>query len=81
MSEATLPTPEPAPVDEENVAKLHQLIDDSVLQPRPYGEDRCRNCFYYLDTDNDFSYCWQPKIRIMVDQDWWCQWWEEQEQG
>jgi hypothetical protein len=72
-------SPEPAPVDEENAARLQQLVDDTSLKAHPYGEERCRNCHYYLDTDGDFSYCWHPKVRILVNQDWWCQWWEEQD--
>jgi hypothetical protein len=35
------------------------------------------NCLYYLDNDSDLSYCWHPKIRVLVGTDWWCQWWEE----
>jgi hypothetical protein len=73
------PKPEPAPVDEENASKLQRLVDDATLKAHPYAEERCRNCLYYLDTDSDFSYCWQPKVRILVSQDWWCQWWEEQD--
>jgi hypothetical protein len=72
-------TPEPQQVDEENALQLHHLVEDASLKAHPYGEERCRNCLYYLDADADFAYCWQPKVRIMVDQDWWCQWWEEAE--
>jgi hypothetical protein len=74
-----VPVPEPEPVDEDNALTLQRLVDDSTLKAQPYGDQHCRNCLYYLDTDSDFSYCWQPKVRILVDQDWWCQWWEEQE--
>lgn len=83
MSEATsgtdLPAPEPQPVDEENTLKLQHLVEDANLKAHPYGEERCKDCLYYLDTDEDLSYCWHPKVRILVDDDWWCQWWEERD--
>ena len=71
--------PEPQPVDEENALRLQQVVEDAGLKPNPYGDERCRNCHYYLDADAAFSYCWQPKVRVLVDEDWWCQWWEEQD--
>ena len=76
---SSLPAPEPQPVDEENATRLQHLVNDNALRFSPYGDDRCRNCLYYLDTDSEASYCWQPKIRLMVDEDWWCQWWEAQD--
>ena len=60
--------------------KLQHLVEDANLKAHPYGEERCKNCLYYLDTDADLSYCWHPKVRILVDEDWWCQWWEEPRQ-
>jgi len=48
-----------------------------VLKGEPYlGKERCGNCLYYLNTDNDVSYCWHPQLRILVGDQWWCQWWE-----
>ena len=81
MSEADtgLPAPEPTEIDEQNALTAQHLIEDSALRSSPYGEERCRNCLYYLDTDQAFTYCWHPKIRILVDEDWWCQWWEERD--
>lgn len=77
MSEsAGLPTPEPTEVDEQKSRELAHLREDSVLRGKPYGEERCGNCLYYLDADDDVSYCWHPKVRILVGEAWWCQWWE-----
>jgi len=74
---ADLPAPEPTEEDERNNQRLQHLVEDSVLKAKPYGEEKCGNCLFYLDTDADLSYCWHPKIRILVGADWWCQWWEE----
>lgn len=76
---AEMETPEPKPLDEENNRKLQHLIEDAVLKGKPYGDEKCRDCLFYLDSDADMSYCWHPKLRILVGADWWCQWWEEAE--
>jgi hypothetical protein len=78
MTESAGDLPEPTAVDEEKARELQHLVEDAVLKPRPYGDEKCRVCLYYLDTDQEFSYCWHPKIRILVSGEWWCQWWEEQ---
>jgi hypothetical protein len=81
MSEASeVPMPQPTPLDEENAMKLMHLVEDASLKGKPYGDEHCRSCLYYLDSDADFTYCWHPKVRILVDEDWWCQWWEEREE-
>ena len=78
MSEAAdLPVPEPTEEDERNNQKLQHLVEDSVLKAKPYGDEKCGNCLFYRDNDSDLSYCWHPKIRVLVGADWWCQWWEE----
>jgi hypothetical protein len=74
---ADLPAPQPTEEDERNNQKLQHLVEDAVLKAKPYGDEKCGNCLFYLDTDADLSYCWHPKIRILVGADWWCQWWEE----
>lgn len=76
-----LPLPEPKPIDEENHRRLQHLVEDSVLKGKPYGDERCDNCLYYLEEKKEISYCWHPKIRILVGGDWWCQWWEEIPKG
>jgi len=78
LSEAAdLPIPEPTEEDERNNQRLQHLVEDAVLKAKPYGDEKCGNCLFYLDTDSDLSYCWHPKIRVLVGADWWCQWWEE----
>ena len=69
--------PEPLPVDEELAAKFGHLVEDAILRARPYQDEKCGTCLYYLDTDKDIAYCWHPKLRIPVGAQWWCQWWEE----
>ena len=31
----------------------------------------------YIEPDQKISYCWHPKLRILVGGQWWCQWWEK----
>lgn len=80
MSEPELPRPEPKPIDEKLSLELKHLAEDAILRGRPNGEERCRNCLYYLNPDEEISYCWHPKIRILVGENWWCQWWEPMEE-
>jgi len=47
-----------------------------VLRGHPSGDERCDNCLYYLENTAEISYCWHPKLRILVGGPWWCQWWE-----
>jgi hypothetical protein len=79
MSEATydVGAPEPQEIDEELSMKLGHLAEDAILRGKPNGDERCDNCLYYLDADKDISYCWHPKLRVLVGGAWWCQWWEE----
>ena len=72
-----LPKPEPKEIDEKLAMQLKHLAEDSVLKGQPYGDEKCGNCLYYLNTDENISYCWHPKLRILVGTDWWCQWWEK----
>jgi hypothetical protein len=32
-------------------------MEDNVLKGKPYGDEKCGNCLYYLDTDADIAYC------------------------
>jgi hypothetical protein len=81
MSDYVIPEPEPKPVDETLSMELQILASNAVLRGRPSGDEQCHNCRYYLDETADFSYCWHPKIRILVGDNWWCQWWEEIPEG
>ena len=72
-----LPPPEPKPIDEQNWLQLRDLSERAVLKGHPYeGGEHCGNCLYYLNPDDDISYCWHPQLRILVGGQWWCQWWE-----
>jgi hypothetical protein len=71
-----IPDPEPKPIDEKLAIELRHLADNAVLKGVPYGEERCDNCLYYLEPSAQISYCWHPKLRILVGDQWWCQWWE-----
>jgi hypothetical protein len=77
MDDDALPTPTPKPIDEQRALELAHLVEDAVLRAVPKGDERCANCLYYLNPDDELSYCWHPKIRILVGGVWWCQWWEE----
>ncbi len=73
---ADLPPPAPKPIDESRSLELRHLVEDAILRARPNGEERCGDCLYYLDPDQELAYCWHPRLRILVGREWWCQWWE-----
>ena len=75
-----LPKPEPKEIDEKLSIQLRHLAEDAVLRGQPNGEERCDNCLYYSNPDDKISYCWHPKLRILVGGPWWCQWWEKIEE-
>lgn len=76
MSDYVIPEPEPQEIDERLSIELRHFVANNVLRAHPSGEERCDNCRYYLEPYNDLSYCWHPKVRILVGGEWWCQWWE-----
>ena len=71
-----IPPPAPKEIDEKLSLQLSHFVDDNVLRGRPNGDERCDNCLYYLNPEDDLSYCWHQQIRILVGGNWWCQWWE-----
>lgn len=71
--------PDGPDLDEARLAELQTLVSESSLRPTPFAGDTCMACEYYLDESQGLSYCWHPKLRILVDRDWWCQWFEERE--
>jgi len=77
MTDTRIAAPEPTELDETAQRELRILAEDAVLKVHPHGDERCKNCLYYLDVDDSISYCWHPKLRVLVGQDWYCQWWEE----
>jgi len=77
MSNDDIPRPEPKEIDEKNWLQLRDLLGRAHPQGHPYeGKERCCNRLYYLNTDDDISYCWHPQLRVLVGFEWWCQWWE-----
>ena len=76
-SSPDIPLPEPTEQDEQKSVELRHLAEDAVLRAKPNGDERCDNCLFYLDSSEAISYCWHPKLRVLVGGDWWCQWWEE----
>ncbi|MCU0273695.1 MAG: hypothetical protein MUE34_10715 [Acidimicrobiales bacterium] len=81
MSDYEIPKPEPKEIDEKNWLELKYLMDKAVLRGKPQGDERCDNCLYYLNPDDDISYCWHQQLRILVGGEWWCQWWEPIEEA
>ncbi len=75
--EYVIPPPEPKEIDEKLAIELRHLADNAVLKGRPSGNEKCENCLYYLEPTVEVSYCWHPKLRILVGDQWWCQWWEK----
>jgi hypothetical protein len=75
-----LPKPEPKEIDEKLSIQLRHLAEDAVLRGQPNDTERCDNCLYYMNPDEKISYCWHPKLRILVGASWWCQWWEKIEE-
>jgi hypothetical protein len=81
VSDYVIPEPEPKEIDEKLAIELRHLAENAVLKGKPSGEESCDTCRYYLEPYNDISYCWHPKLRILVGSKWWCQWWEEMPGG
>jgi hypothetical protein len=65
MAEYQIPEPEPKELDERVSIELRHLAENAVLRGEPQGEDTAA-----------ISYCWHPKLRILVGSEWWCQWWD-----
>ena len=75
MADYVIPEPEPKEIDEKTSMELRHLAGNAVLKGKPSGEEKCENCRYYLEPYADLSYCWHSKLRILVGDEWWCQWW------
>lgn len=79
-NDSVSPSTGPAnPTDDDKKRNLEyrHYTEDNQLKGQPYLNEQCDNCHYYLNPDDKLSYCWHPKIRILVGGQWWCQWWEE----
>ena len=76
MPDDTIAPPEPKEIDETRSMEFRHLSANATLRGSASSEQRCENCRYYLENTADISYCWHPKLRILVGAEWWCQWWE-----
>jgi hypothetical protein len=76
MFDNVIAPPEPKEIDETLSMDLRHLSMNAGLRGAPSGALQCENCIYYLENTADISYCWHPKLRILVGAEWWCQWWE-----
>jgi hypothetical protein len=76
VTDYVIPEPEPKEIDEKTSMELRHLAANAVLIGKPSGAEKCENCRYYLEPHADVSYCWHPKLRILVGSNWWCQWWD-----
>jgi len=76
MTDDTIAPVEPQEIDEQRSLELRQLSTAAGLRGSPSGGAQCGDCVYYLENTADVSYCWHPKLRILVGADWSCAWWE-----
>ena len=76
MADDVLSRPEPEAVDEELSMELRRLSAEAGLRGSSAGDAQCQNCIYYLENTADISYCWHPRLRILVGAGWSCAWWE-----
>ena len=67
---------EPKEIDEKLSMELRHAPPTRASRGAPAGDAWCDNCAYYLENTADISYCWHPKLRILVGADWSCAWWE-----
>ena len=67
---------EDAVVDEERFAAAQKLIKVAALRGSPVDDGCCANCFYYLEPESELSYCWHEQFQTLVGANWWCHYWE-----
>jgi len=76
MSSDAVAPADPQKIDETRSLELRHVSMNAMLRGQPSGGEQCENCRYYLENTSDISYCWHPKLRILVGAGWWCQWWD-----
>src|SRR3954447_25782423 len=76
MAYYVIPDAEPKESDENVSNEPRHPSDNAAMRGHPSGDEQCENCLYYLENTADISYCWHPKVRILVGATWGCQWWE-----
>jgi hypothetical protein len=67
-------------MEQEN-QQFQALIREAQLKGSPNGDQRCDTCKYFVGEYKDLAYCDHPKLEILVGDDWWCQWWEQQSES
>jgi hypothetical protein len=67
-------------IDEARFQEAQRVAKVSALRGAPLDDDRCGNCFYYLEHDAPLAFCWHEKLQILVGADWWCHYWEMTEE-
>jgi len=63
-------------VDETRFAQAQHVLKVAALRAGPLDDDRCANCLYFLEPDDELSFCWHEKLQILVGANWWCHFWE-----
>jgi hypothetical protein len=76
MSGGAIALPARKEIDETRSMELRHVSTNAMLRGRPSGDEQCGNRRYHLENTADLSYCWHPKLRILVGAHWWCQWLE-----
>jgi hypothetical protein len=61
---------------EREFQELQGLVRRAQLRGSPNGDQRCDNCRFYVGEYKKIAYCNEPRLEILVGDDWWCQWWE-----
>jgi hypothetical protein len=63
-------------VDDERFQAAQRVVKVTALRGTPVDGDRCDGCYYYLEPDEPFAFCWQEKLQMLVGAEWWCQYFE-----
>jgi hypothetical protein len=61
---------------EQEFQELQALVRRAQLKGSPSGDQQCDNCRFYVGEYKKLAYCNEPRLEILVGDDWWCQWWE-----
>ncbi len=59
-------------------ARLAGVLHEAVLRRAVYAGQDCSRCSYLADAA-PIAFCEHPRMQILVDSGWWCQWWEERD--
>lgn len=65
--------------EREGMMLMHRA-EDALLDHQPHEGEKCKDCKWYVGFDG-VAYCWHQKIRMLVGPDWWCQWFETEEES